>query len=149
MIGDVLFFAERFEERLHIFSVFLLISHNSFHHGARGGIVIAKVAEDFVVGLDGDPPSHQVFPNHLEQRCAFDILRMAASGEPFRIKVRRTSQLDNTLSRQVSVTLLLRLRVPETPGLPAVRESQTPYNSAVCSAARRQVQSPELRLTPG
>jgi hypothetical protein len=32
---------------------------------------------------------------------------MAASGEPFGIKVRRTPQLDNTLSGQVSVTLLL------------------------------------------
>jgi hypothetical protein len=49
MIGGVLFFAERFEERLHIFSMFLLISHNPFHHGARGGIVIAKVANDFVM----------------------------------------------------------------------------------------------------
>lgn len=69
--------AERFEERFHVFRVLLLIGHDLFHHGARGGIVVAKIADYFVVGLDRDPFSHQIFPNHLQQRCAFDVLRMA------------------------------------------------------------------------
>jgi hypothetical protein len=91
VIGEMLVLADRFEERFHVFRVLLLIGYDLFHHGTRGGIVIAQVADYFVVGLNRYPFRHQIFPNDLQQRSAFDVLRMAAGRQPFGIEVGRAA----------------------------------------------------------
>ena len=49
----------------------------------------------------------QIFAHHFNQRTAFDIFRVAASGKPFGIEIRRALQLRDALGNSVGMCLLL------------------------------------------
>src|ERR1022692_692214 len=70
MLCKPLVLAKRFEQFFHIVGVLFLLGQDLLHRDAGGGIVIAKVANDLVIGLHRDPLSDKVLPNHVQKRFA-------------------------------------------------------------------------------
>ena len=45
---------------------------------ARGHVVIAEPSHDLGIGFDGDAFGHEILADHVRERVAFDVLRVAA-----------------------------------------------------------------------
>src|SRR5581483_2691174 len=75
-----------------------------------GRIVLAEVIDHLAVAVDGDAFGDQVFLDHVRERVAFDVLRVAARGEPIGREVGLAAELRDALGDLVGVLLLV-LRV--------------------------------------
>ncbi len=76
------------------------------------GSLVAQVADDLAIAVDGDALGDQVFLDHVGQRVALDVLGVAALRQTVRREVRLAAELDDALGDLVGVTLLL-VRVRE------------------------------------
>src|SRR5437762_3271044 len=70
------------EELGHVVGVLLLDGQDRLHHPPGGDVVVAQVAHDLRVRLDGDPLRHQVLHDHVHQRVALAVLGVAAAEQP-------------------------------------------------------------------
>jgi hypothetical protein len=64
-LGKPLVLTERLEQLFHIVGVLLLFGEDLLHRDPCGGIVIAKISNYLVIGLDRDPLSDKILPNHV------------------------------------------------------------------------------------
>ncbi len=74
------------QQVVHIVRVLFLDAENAFEHDPGGRVVVAEVADELAIVLDGDPLGYEVFPNHVDQVLAFGVLRGGAGRQALRIE---------------------------------------------------------------
>jgi len=147
MIGEAFIFAKCFEQFVHFVSVFLLHGQDLFHQDTAGGIVVAERTNDLAIGFDRNQLRHQVFPDHVQQRIAFGILRTAAGGQAIRIEVWCSAQLRDPSSNQIGMTLFLARMLRQ---ILEMRDCANPYFGSrdACGASLRASAGARSRSPP-
>src|SRR6266851_3907088 len=98
---------ERLEQRGQVVGVLLFLGEDLLHHAPRGGIVVAEEADDFQIRLDGDALGDEVFLDHVDERYALGVLRVAARDQPGGVEVGRAAELADALGDHIGVPLFL------------------------------------------
>lgn len=89
----------------------LLYRQNRFQHALWRGIPSIEKLNEFTITIDGDALSDQILFDHIRQRGAFHILRMAAFEQAVGCEIRLTPQLHDAFGDLVRMALFL----PEAP----------------------------------
>src|SRR5471032_1089944 len=95
------------EEIRQVIGVLLLDRENLLEHVLRGGIVVADVERYLAIAVDRDALGHQVLADHLLDRLAETIFRVAALRERLGIEVGLAAELDDALGELVGMPVLL------------------------------------------
>src|SRR5471030_110998 len=97
---------EVLQQGLHVLGVLLFLLQDVLEHAPRGGVVIAEPADHLQVRLDGDALGDEVLLDHVDQRVALHVLRVAAGEQACRVEVGRAVELGDALRDHVGVLLL-------------------------------------------
>src|SRR5262245_25979312 len=92
---------------MHVIRVLFLLCQNPFEQHTRGWILVAKIPDHLAIGLDRNPLRYQIFLDHFDQIVALDILRGGPRCDTFRVEVRLTAELIDSLSEKVEMLLLI------------------------------------------
>lgn len=105
-LGGFLTLAEILDQGFHVLGVLFLIGQNLFHEAAAGGVLIAEVADDFRVRLNGNAFGYQVLLDHVDEGLPFDVLGVTVRDQTIGIEVGLTVELNDPLGDPVGVFLL-------------------------------------------
>ena len=64
----------RYQQIVHVVCVLFFVDQNTFHHDARGGILVGEETDEFAIVFTGDAFGDEVFPDHLHQVLALCVL---------------------------------------------------------------------------